>query len=139
MKRKKKQEANCPLTAPPGLVPTKPRAEALAISDEELQVVQETLDTTKDLVPADSPEIPRISPPQQVLSPLSTLPLTPEPNLLIAPKDMPENIMEQDEAVPERQADVEDVEMTEMGPTAQAAAAAAPAAGAAAASPAIPQ
>ncbi len=55
------------------------------------------------------------------------------PNLLIAERELPAEIMEQDEAVPEKQANVDEVEMVETEPTAQAAAAAVPAAGAAAA------
>ncbi len=78
-------------------------------------------------------------PPQELISPLAPLLLTPEPNLLLALKDMPDNFMEEDEAPPEKQANVEDVELTEMEPTAQAAAVAAPAAGAAAAPPPVPQ
>ncbi len=59
-KGKKKQvvsEADRLLTVPPELVPTKSGAEA-SISTKELDVIQETLDATKHLVPADSPEIP---------------------------------------------------------------------------------
>ncbi len=46
-----------PVAVPPGMVPAKPGAGAL-ISDEQLQVVQETLDATQSQVPADAPPIP---------------------------------------------------------------------------------
>ncbi len=76
--------------------------------------------------------------PQQLITPLPILPLTPEQDPLKAPVDMPENFMENERAPPEKSVGVEDVEMTETELTAQAADTAAPAAGAAAA-PLVPQ
>ncbi len=115
-KKKKRQvvlEAEKPGTALPGMAPAKPGAGA-AISEEQLQVVQDTLDATKGLVPLDALQIPRITPPQELISLLLTLPQSPEPNPLIAPKEMLENFMEQEEVGSEKQAGVEEVEVVEV-------------------------
>ncbi len=138
-KKKKRQlvmEEECPLTAPPGMAPPKPSAGTC--SEEQIQVIQEVLDETAGSVPPGVVHPPRISLLLELISPIPTLPPSPMPNPLIPDKELPVQIMEQEEAGPEKQAHVEEVEMAEAEPTAEAAAAAAPAAGAEVMAAAVP-
>ncbi|MCP4540818.1 MAG: hypothetical protein GY832_27080, partial [Chloroflexi bacterium] len=92
--------------------------------------MQEVLDQTAHLVPEGSPAIHVITLPDQVISPLPTLPTTPQPDPLKAPLAMPDDIMDSETAPPEKAAGVYDIDMTDTEPTVQAAAVAASAAGA---------
>ncbi len=56
-KRQAAPEAGRPVTVLPGLAPTTSGAEAPTPSAEQLKAIQETLDDTEHLVPADSPAI----------------------------------------------------------------------------------
>ncbi len=67
----------------------------------------------------------RIDAPHELISPLPTLPAPPEPIPLLHPKELSANIMEHEEAGPEKQAHVEEIEMAEAEPAAPAAEAAA--------------
>ncbi len=137
-RKKKKQavmEEERPLTAPPGMAPPKPSAGPC--SEEQIQVIQEVLDETAGSVPASTVHLPRISPPSELISLIMTLSPSPVPNPLIPEKELPVQIMDQEEAGPEKQAHVDEVEMAEAEPTTEVAAAAAPAAGAEAAAAAV--
>ncbi len=107
-------------------------------TEAELEKVQITLDETQHLVPADSPVVHVFTPPELLISLVTSLPTTPIPDPLVALTTMPENIMDTELTPPEKSAEVEDIEMIDTGLTVQAAAAAASAAGAVAA-PLVPQ
>ncbi len=79
----------------------------------QLKVAQEILVATEDQVPADATR-PTIEPLLQLISLLPTLQVSPEPNPLLAPTEMPTEIMELQEAAVQKQAEgAEDAEMQE--------------------------
>ncbi len=99
----------------PRMVP--PRTVAGPCTLEQLDMIHQVLIETEDQVPPDATHL-MIKALQQLISPLPTLQVSPIPDLLLAPVDMPTEIMEQDEVVAEKQAEVEEAEMLEASPAA---------------------
>ncbi len=78
-----------------------------------MQVVEEILVDTDDQVPADSIR-PVIGPLQQLISPIPTLQLSPKRSPLIAPAEMPTDLMEHEDVAKEKQPErAGDAEMQE--------------------------
>ncbi len=101
VKEKRQKKADRLLTVPPGMA--LPKSGAGLCTTEQLDLVHQVLIETDDQVPPDATR-PIIEPPQQLISPLPMLQVLPISNPLLAPTDMPADIMEQEEAVPEKQA-----------------------------------
>ncbi len=89
--------------APPGMAP--PKASAGPLTAEQIRVVEEVLIETEGQVPSGAIH-PRIDALQELISPLPTLPVSPEPDPLRALKELPANIMEHEDAAPKKRANI---------------------------------
>ncbi len=107
-KDKKWKKTDRPLMVPPGMAP--PKTGAGQCTQAEVEEVQQILVDTDDQVPADVTRL-AIKAPQQLISPIPTLQVSPEPNPLLALAEMPTDFMEQEEMAPEKQAGVKEAEM----------------------------
>ncbi len=107
-KKKRQKKADRLLMAPPRMA--LPRSGAGQYMQEQMDMMHahQVLIETDDQVPPDATH-PIIEPLQQLISPLPTLPVSPEPDPLHALKEMPVNIMEHEDAAPKKQANVEEV------------------------------